>query len=328
MLIQRIVLVWGLLWVISLSAVAGELEERARVSREVKSLFAAGNFAELERMAYEYRVTQSRTESGLWMLTLFYAGLNEMFNREVRDERYWAALESKTLGWASRYPDSPTPRIAHGIALVSHAWTFRGYGSTDQVRPEDWKPYYAYLRKAYEYLMANKQVAMADPRWYEEMLIVARADNWSYAKFNALVKEAVAKHPYFYQIYFAAIDYLSPSWHGDKEKIEKFANFAVHRTRDQDGVGMYARVYWYASQIQFGNRLFTDSAVVWPKMSKGIDDVLLRYPDQWNINNFAKFSCQAGDLEKTRKLIGQVVAPMPAVWPNIAYFEKCRQWSR
>ena len=91
---------------------------------------------------------------------------------------------------------------------------------------------------------------------------------------------------------------------------------------------MYARIYWYASQTQYGTRLFTDSLVDWPKMKRGIDDTLSKYPDNWNINNFAKFSCMSGDKVKTAELIKRLdTPPIQYVWGSMNYFLSCKTWA-
>ena len=161
------------------------------------------------------------------------------------------------------------------------------------------------------------------------MLVIARAEGWGRNKFDELTSEAVAKYPNFYQLYFAALDYLVPKWHGNRKEVENFANFAVERTQSLEDMGMYARVYWYASQTQYGNGLFIESSVVWKKMKTGIDDVLARYPDQWNINNFARFACLAGDMDKAKELISRIQGdPIPKAWAgDIQHFATCKAWA-
>lgn len=292
---------------------AGELDERARLTNEIVTLLNAERFVDLDRIADDYRSNGQRTPSGLWKLTIFYAGVNNVAS-SCRDKPRGPDVEGKTQRWMAQNPNSPTAINAHAMFLVQHGWAYRGCGWASEVKEEDWKPFYEYVGKARAHLLAHKKIGERDPRWYETMLVIARSEGWDQAKFQALVDEAVAKHPYFYQIYFAAIDYLTPKWHGDKRKIEEFANYAVDKTRTSEQTGMYARVYWYASQAQYGSRLFTDSAVVWPRMKQGIEDVLARYPDQWNLNNFAQFACQAGDQAMTQQLIRKIDVPMPAVW--------------
>jgi hypothetical protein len=64
-------------------------------------------------------------------------------------------------------------------------------------------------------------------------------------------------------------------------------------------------------------------------MSKSIDDVLAQYPDQWNINNFAYFSCLAGDKNKTRLLITQIQnEPILEVWGGINFYYQCKFWAK
>ncbi|GEM_PF-1316707 len=307
---------------------AGELEERAEYDKRFSMMFLQEQFDALDKLADEYRVTESRSSSGLWMLTHFYAGIGVVKNGS-QDEKYWADIESKALRWAASNPKSPAPINVYANFLIGHGWKYRGSGLAYQVRKEDWKPFYEKLSKAREYLLRNKRIASADPEWYENMLIIARAEGWDRNQFDKLVAEAVSKHPHFYQIYFAALDYLVPIWHGSKEEVEKFANFAVEHTKAKEGLGMYARVYWYASQTYYGAALI-ESDIDWDKMKRGVDDVLARYPDQWNINNFAYLACLGGDKQKTAELIKNINAPpIYRAWGNSAYnyYERCKAWT-
>ncbi len=307
---------------------ADELEDRQQIGAQASALFMQERFAELEQLADRYRTTEARTRSGLWKLTLFYSGLTDLAFSDEKSDKYWDSIESKALRWVDAFPDSPTPRIAYSLVLIGHAWMFRGGGWGSEVKSQDWKPFHEYMKKAETYLLEHKDIAAADPRWYETMLAVARAQDWDIQRFKQLVDEAVARYPYFYQIYFAAIDYLAPKWHGSRQQIEAFADFAVSKTAEREGTGMYARIYWYAAQAQYRDRLFTDSSVVWSKMKKSIEDVLQRYPDQWNINNFAHFACLAWDRDETRELMGRIEgAPIPQAWEDEAQYRQCRTWA-
>lgn len=310
-------------------AYAGELEDREVIARQMSFLFVTEEFAELDRLAEVYRSAESRTDSGLWKLTLFYIGLYVPRASGRYDAAYYEAIEEKYLRWTEQNPHSTVARIGYASTLISHAWTFRGHGPASEVPPEAWAPFREYLAKARLYLLDPGQDWRIDPQWYDVMLVLAKSEGWSPTDFSALVDEATERHPYYYEIYFKAIGYLLPKWYGDRALIEDFAGFAVERTREREGEGMYARIYWYVSQIQYGTELFTDTQVVWSRMAKSIDDVLVRYPDQWNINNFARFACLAGDKEKTRELVARVVGrPMSAVWDDREpFFERCRSWA-
>ncbi|BAU46909.1 cytoplasmic protein [Sulfurifustis variabilis] len=320
-------LTFVLLTVAAVPSSAGELEDRRAIEQHVAALFASEKFSELDGMADEYRTTETRTSSGLWKLTLFYAGIHG--NSSIKAPKYWDDIEAKALRWTAQSPTSPAAHNVYAYLLINRAWMHRGSGWAHEVKPEAWAPFAHHLKRSREYLMQRRAIADADPRWYELMLMIARAENWDRNRFDQLVDEAVLRYPYFYQIYFAAIDYLVPKWHGNREEVEKFANFAVEKTRGRESNGMYARVYWYASQTQYTTRLFTDSAVAWKRMSVGVDDVLARYPDQWNMNNFAAFACLAGDREKTRELIARIEGrPIPSAWHgSIKWFDSCKAWA-
>ena len=45
-------------------------------------------------------------------------------------------------------------------------------------------------------------------------------------------------------------------------------------------------------------------------MRRGINSVLLEFPDQWNIQNFAVFACVANDVELTSDLLNLIDEPI------------------
>lgn len=90
---------------------------------------------------------------------------------------------------------------------------------------------------------------------------------------------------------------------------------------------MYARIYWNVSGY------FDDSFLMrvegnWPKFRAGLEDLVARYPDRWNLNGFARFACAAGDKDTTRRLLAQINdAAFPAAWPSQAIYYRCRNWA-
>lgn len=305
-----------------------EFAERTAIRREVSAAMEAGQFAKLDALAARYRTSKSRTSSGLWHLTLFYVGISGVLDAEADFTEYWQNVERALGKWVADAPDSPTARLAYASMLVRHGWSYRGSGYANTVTPENLRKFDQYLAQARRYLEENKRVASADPYWYELMAIIAYAQSWPEAAFASLIAEGLRKEPLFYQTYFAAIDYYAPKWGGSATAIENFARDALERTKAVEGYGMYARIYWYASQTQYGDGLFSESKVDWVAMKKGIDDVLAKYPDGWNINNFARFACLARDKAKTAELMARIDgAPLMAAWGAPAVFQRCKAWS-
>jgi hypothetical protein len=291
-------------------------------------LFMQQDFAALEALAETFRKEQSRTSSGIWKLSLFNSGVRSAFHSGIKDDHYWIDAKKAASAWVKLYPNSATAHLAYAQMLINRGWSYRGSGYAHTVDPKDWAPFQKHIQEARSYLEKNKEVGSRDPRWYETMSIVARAQSWQEAEYAPMLKEGLERYPSFYQIYFAAIEYYAPKWGGDAQSIESFARESLGRTQSLEGFGMYARIYWYASQTQYKESLFSDSLVDWPTMKKGIDDVLKKYPDSWNINSFAKFSCLSRDKPKTAELIARIDgAPLMSAWGNAETFSRCREWA-
>ena len=296
-MLMRYAFVCLLAIVLGADAYAEELQDRATIQSEVQGFLQQGNFAGLEAMAGGYRATQARTSSGLWKLTLFYVGIARTVRNAGGD---WAVRTARA--WVAKYPQSPTAHLVYADVLPD----------TEKTRI---------------YLEAHKSVAAQDPRWYEMMAEIAHEQGWSRPRFARLIDEGLDRMPAYYPIYFAAVDYFSPRWGGSAVAIDGFARQAVERTRETDGWGLYARIYWYASQSEFGDGLFTQSQVNWPDMKMGMDDVLRRYADGWNLANFLKFACLRGDGQEMKALTQRMDDSAWAVWDDQNYSATCRALS-
>ena len=178
-------------------------------------------------------------------------------------------------------------------------------------------------------MLSIKSQASRDPEWYKTRADILKAIEQEPEDFARFIDEATQRHPSYYELYFIAIEFYAPKWHGDRQQIEAFARKAIEKTRIAEGTGLYARIYWYASQMQFGHSLFTESDVDWDTMRDGMDDVLADYPDQWNIQNFAVFACLAGDRAMTAKLMNMMDdRPIRRVWRRPENLEFCRSMSK
>ncbi len=306
-----------------------ELATRKEIESNVKSLFMSEQFHELDFIAEQYRTEEERTSSGLWKLTIFYYGFNRFATENIKNEEYWEAINKIADKWIKESPNSPSALIAKGIILKQYAWKFRGVSFSNEVPIDAWKPFKENLRIAYKHMLDNKRIASNDPHWYELTARILTGLNVDGDTFEKLINQGIDKYPNYYQLYFASMDYYSPKWHGNDLKIEKFANSSAKRTQSTEGMGMYARIYWYAYKSQYGARLFIDSELDWEKMRKGFFDVIETYPDSWNIQNFAFFSCLAKDKETTWMLLNKMNGPViNRAWKKLEYYDYCRAFSK
>jgi hypothetical protein len=280
---------------------------------------------ELDLLADKYRKYEERTSSGVWKLDEFYTAFGS--DIDARNTKQWDDYIANLEDWIHENPASPTPRIALAWTLVKRAWAHRTTLPAKQVRPEAWQAYEYYISQSKNYLLQNKPLTSQDPHWYKVMATIAMAESWSKEEFIKLIDEGTTRYPYYYGIYFSAASYLLPRWHGSFEELDAFAMAAVEKTKQKDKNGLYARIYWSATGTIKKHRLLAESAVNWEKMKQAIFDVLEQYHDQWNINNFAYFSCLAKDKETTRKLTGMVTEPIRGVWEATEVYEACKNWA-
>ncbi|MGE0359023.1 MAG: hypothetical protein AB7P08_19115 [Burkholderiales bacterium] len=320
-----------LLAVAGAAAAEPELAQRARIQHEAQMAFIDEDYRKLDAMHREFLEGKSRTPSGIWKLSVFHSALGELLSdarRSPMREPQFATYERRLQRWMKQFPESPAPRIVHALLLGERGWAIRGGGYAHTVPAEAWAPFQRYIAQSRQYLEEHKALASKDPRWYQAMLQNARAESWDEARYQALLDEALAREPLFYQTYFEALENLLPKWHGDAERIERFALDAVERTAAQEGRGMYARIYWFAAQTEYGNDLFAKSRAAWPRMKEGFDDVVARYPDPWNLNNFAKFACLASDKATTKALLERIGKDVvPAAWDPPPFREECAIWA-
>jgi hypothetical protein len=131
------------------------------ISASTRQAFVRESFPELNEASRRYRIEKSRTSSGLWRLTLFYAAITDEIDSQSNGREREVAfreLEDKTAKWAQEYPDSPAAHIAHSMVLIDHAWAYRGNGYAATVKPQSWAPFRRYIAKARVYLETHKAV--------------------------------------------------------------------------------------------------------------------------------------------------------------------------
>lgn len=309
---------------------ANELEERKKITNLVERLFSEEKFEELSMISKSYINDEERTPSGTWKITFYYEGIESYARTLGKDEKKFDEAEEKALRWVKNQPNSSSGYIAYSSILIKRAWMYRGGGWATEVKKEAWEPFYKNIAKSKKYLYDSYKIASSDPCWYENMLRISTVESWEKESFNLLFNEAVEKYPYYYQNYFEAAGYLLPKWNGSISEVELFAQKSVELTNKKEKKGIYARIYWSLSQGMGGEPLFIGSDTIWSNMKNAMDDVLDKYPDQWNVNSFAYLSCWARDKDKTRNLLDKIKGePIIEAWGGgyVSIYNECKNWA-
>jgi hypothetical protein len=305
-----------------------EAGERAAIYARVKTLFTAQDYAGLERLADTYRTTKDKTRSGWTKLAVFYDAIGTLADDSGQPRHTDDTVTMHARRWAVRFPNSPTPLIAGAVITLARAHRYRHGAVSPLDDPAAWEHYYALLKVAHLTLLEHPDAADRDPTWYRIMLEIAAEEAWGPREYFLLVARALEAAPDYPEIYVTAAQYFLTPGNEDKLMLERLASLVAERTKGLEGMAMYARIYTFASHHDRDNRLFRDPFMDWTKMTQGMDDVLAEYPDQWNINNFARMACIARDRSKAVELINRIHGrPLAQVWRKAPSFQQCRAWA-
>jgi hypothetical protein len=292
-----------------------EVGHREDIMAAVANSLQNKRFDELEALADMFRSQKQRTPSGRWRLSLFYQGLKR-YQQDLPPDQ-----DPPLDGWIAAYPGSSAARIGYATMLLEKAWNIRGRGYASTVDEENWAPFRTTVERARQYLLKFKSMAAMDPNWYTTMAEVGTMQGWSDTEYDALLREAFDREPTYTDTYFEAANRALPKWGGSAQKVEKLAREAEQRTRATDGSGLYTRIYW----ATYYEDLFTNSAVDWAEMKQGMDDILARYPTQWNISHFAFFACLGGDYTKALEMVDRIeYQPMTEIWGGLFSYYRCK----
>jgi len=299
---------------------AGEQAERDAIEKRVSELFQANDLVALDAMARAY-VAGERTSSGVWKLSNFEFAMHQAMIHDARDADYWAALKLRLLQWAAQSPESTQAQLVLARMYLARAASFQKNSFGVKGSWGDYPPIVEQVQAARAHLEAHPELAAVDPRWDEMMLEVARIQGWPYSEWSVVVDAALDRHPTYYALYFAALRAKSSR---NPVAIETIARDAVASTEATDGNGLYVRLYWWIYSTLYEERLFEESSVHWPTMRLAIDDVLKKFPSQWNINYFAKFACLAGDAEKALELGDMITEFEATAWRDRQELDDCQ----
>jgi hypothetical protein len=296
------------LLLISTSAYAAEFSDgpRARnvLTSQVKKLFENGNYAELDRMADQFRKNKSRFPDGVWKLYIFYTGF-EM--SPYVPEPYFPGAIDMASSWRKTNPKSVTAQCVLASLWADYAWKARGGGYASEIKDQSKPLMRERLEKAWKIINEPLASGVADcPKRHDLRLVLAKARGVENKQFEVMYKEALKQAPDYYQLYSTIADYLLPKWHGHVGEWQQFITKVADQNPKREGATIYTRTVW---SMFLGNDLqkFEGSGISWPRMKEGFEEIDRNYPNSsWILNNTAKFACRAGDKETLRSKMKRI----------------------
>lgn len=310
-----------------------ELVIRNQIENEVRDLLLPVNpekYDSFERVLAPYRSDSARTSSGIRKLSVFYRTLDSKLLSYTIPDGVLVSQAKHLDRWVKQMPESPSAVVYNGIALLNYAKAAIFLRSTvETMTPERLAEFNSRLAQAEKFMRDHRATGSIDPHFYKVLIDIAALKNTPFGEIQTVLNEASERHPYYYEIYFAAID-AAIAKSSEMELGERIAHIVeqgVAKTSSKDGTGFYARGYWSASAL-LGVPVHAIPMVDWEKMRAGMNDVYARYAEAWNANNFALFACLASDGSTTRTFLTPALAtPVESVWRSAENMQRCVAFS-
>ena len=250
--------------------------------------------------------------------------LRDGYNQAFREERDWSKSLARVEYLKKKFPNEAFAAMAEARYWSAYAWDARGGGYASSISDDGRKLFRERLEKSERVLLDTKPYAAQLPDWYDEMINVQSTLDRPEDERDKIFLEGVKRFPAYYPTYFTMLNYILPKWGGTWRTVDNMIKWSVEHTKATEGTSMYARLYWSVSgdpEI----KLFKDTFASWPKMKRGFEDLMARHPkSKWNLNNFAKFACMAGDKQTFLPLRAQIGKDViDAAWPQNTSLDLC-----
>lgn len=308
-------------------AASAGAEAKFLLATTAQQAFEEQAFERLESQARGYPERNHRLPNGDWGLSAFY---NSFYShpRAGAESNPRLAVSAK---WLKRYPKSPTAYIVHAI---QHLNTFHGLTQLIRVSEgaglfDDLERYKTsaakHLADARKLLVKGHKIASKDPFYYSVLVTVASLQGSSVSDMLKIIDDGFEDTPESASFHGAAIIAVSRAWPGDKAEVDRFVQRVLEVMDEEDRDLTYTNLYWTVGSFHGIDRIFQDWNVDWSRFSKGLADLLVRYPDDENGSWYARFACLAGDQKKTHELWSMAESfASPEIWPRADIYYGCQ----
>jgi len=292
------------------------------------TVFAKGDFVQLEQEAHQVRTSRARLKGGVWKLCGFYEGVSKPSTGSSATRSDWDGHFAALKKWITTYPNSATARIALAATYLNYAWEARGSGYSNTVSESGWSLFSQRVDLAKSTLLDAARLKEKCPYWYEAMQDVALAQGWPKQQARELLDEAAAFEPTYYHFYREYANFLLPKWYGEEGDTQAFAEEVSARLGDPDGSVVYFEI---ASLLacQCDSERDTLTGMAWPRIKQGYADLERQYgTSNLKMNRFAYMSFVAGDKSSAHDsfdLLGTSWNHL--VWHSAYNFESAKAWA-
>ena len=285
-------------------------DEVGEFSNNVRALFKAEKFTELEEMSAKFIQEKSVFGDGLWKIECFHEALTLSPNSPAGA---WPAREVEIRKWEAQFPTSLTARIVHVRFLSDYAWLARGHQYAGSVSPEAWAIYGSRLSQAFDVLKEAHRLGAKSPMLLKTDLDIAIGQGWDPVMTARIYQGNRDLEPGFWYDEQTMALFLLPRWYGKEGDWEAFAESEL-RSGSGLGAEAYARVV--SSLVNYYKNIFGETHARWPVVKEGYKAMRGKYPDSVEIlSQYALLAVLAQDRAAARSAFDQMNGVLdPYVW--------------
>jgi hypothetical protein len=278
-------------------------------------------------MVEKERAADGFLGSGLGPIGLFYEGVCGVPD----DDKPVAQAEMDALNaWATARPKSLAAKIALARGLIKDAWGARGGGYASTVTQYGWSTFDVKLHQAADVLMSAQDDRKADLEWYVAMNSVGQGLGENKDDYLQRNQEGTALYPKSVEIYGGPLVFLLPRWWGSYPEVADYATKAADAVGGDEGDMLYARLAKRVWDYSDDMNVFSDVGFSWPRVRRGMQLVLAKFPHSKNMaNEFCVFAWQADDHATAHALfdyLGDRYMDFP--WASYGDFQKAQAWAK
>jgi hypothetical protein len=226
-----------------------------------------------------------------------------------------ARMMEKVEEWRRAQPLSHAAPIAQAMLHADRAWAARGISYASLVPESAWPIFNTNMKEAAQILDGLEPALKKDPAWLaERVALAAQLDGMQ--DIGDVLNEALAVSRDYVDLYDIGVNFMLPQWGGSDKAVARFMDSILDSTAaPSQPYVTYARVAWNIGDLQ----MFRSGRVRWEPMQRGFEQIVAEHPHPWNVNNYARFSCIAGDWDTLKTLLPQIDPPMLAAWDEPTY---------
>ena len=190
--------------------------------------------------------------------------------------------------WANAFPKSMYVRFAQARFAYAMAWNKRGGSVAKDVNEESWKGFRDGLTQAEEILSRSSEQLHNTPIYYHLLLAISQDANQPSEARLAIFQKGIARWPTYYGLYENMLKRLVPKWGGSWLIVDQAIRTWSAQRSKEEGVSLYSRFY---ARVLLDGANVEETLINWSTMKTSLEDLVKRYPDNYNWSLAASSAC-------------------------------------